>query len=426
MLTAGVVVGSATNALAQATVPTCASLVPAGSTAVNLAGSTAVQPVLQTLAKTFASANPPVNISMLYYSLGSCAGLADLLGSQAVMTNGNYIGPDGHLTSCSPPMTVGASVDLAVADVFASTCLSTGQITAAPGTGFKDFLGPIQVMTMVTRKESSQVSISADAAYTIFGFAGQTYKVMPWVDPTQMFIRSPSSGTINMIGTAIGLPAPKWLVGTMYDAQREKNSGAVLAALQSATMVDPTIGIVAADFADQFRNPAAPPDGGTAPPGIKVLAYKHTGQSCGYLPDSDATHFDKINVRQGRYAIWGPVHMTAPVDGQGNATNASVATILQYFSSVGPSPDATLTTTQKQAMIDAEADAFTVPWCAMQVQRDGEITPPKSFAPKEPCGCYYEKHKGSPVTTSCMACPNGDGDCSGATPKCRYGFCEAR
>jgi hypothetical protein len=210
----------------------------------------------------------------------------------------------------------------------------------------------------------------------------------------------------------------------MYDAQREAGSGAVLSALQTATNVNAAIGILAADFADKYRNPPAPADGGPPPPAIKILAYKHKGQSCGYLPDSDATHYDKINVRQGRYAIWGPVHMVTAVDAMGKPMNASVATILQYFASVGPSPDQTLTAAQKQAMINAEADAFTVPWCAMQVQRMGEIATPMPFAPAEPCGCYYESHKGSTVTT-CTACTM-DTQCSGSTPKCRYGFCEAK
>jgi hypothetical protein len=187
--------------------------------------------------------------------------------------------------------------------------------------------------------------------------------------------------------------------------------------------VNASIGIVAADFADANRNPAAPP-GGTAPPGIKILAYKHTGQTCGYLPDSDATHYDKINVRQGRYAIWGQVHIVTAVDTTGTATNGMVNTILQYFASVGRTPDQTLTTTQKQNMIDAEADAFTVPWCAMQVERTSEIGAPVPFAPTEPCGCYYEAHKASPVT-ACTMCAD-DTACSAPTPKCRYGFCEAR
>ena len=218
--------------------------------------------------------------------------------------------------------------------------------------------------------------------------AGQQYKVSPWADPSQMFIRGTDSGTINMIGVAIGLPPAKWLVGMQYDGQRKSSSGAVLSALQTASGVNASIGILAADFADQARMPPAPTEGGAPPPAaIKILAYKHTGQSCGYLPDSDATHYDKINVRQGRYAIWGPVHFVTPVNASGTPVNQNVKTILDYFASVGPNPDQTLTVGQKQAMIDAEAGAFTIPWCAMQVQRSDEVATPTPFQPPEPCGC---------------------------------------
>jgi ABC-type phosphate transport system substrate-binding protein len=418
-LIAGAAMVWAANAGAQdAGAPACSSY--NNGNVVYFAGSTAVRPVLQTLAKNFGTGG--INIGIVYQGTGvsSCTGLGDVLMSMKEAHAAQYINPaTGGLSDCTLTDPVaGQAIDVGVSDVFPATC--PGGLTV--GTGFKEFLGPIQVMTMVTRKESTESSISADAAYVVFGFAGQTNMVAPWTDPTQMFIRAPSSGTINMIGTAIGLPATKWLVGAMYDAQRKGGSGAVLSALQTASSVNASIGILAADFADQFRNPAAPSDGGAAPPGIKILAYKHKGQSCGYLPDSDSTHFDKINVRQGRYAIWGPVHMVAAADGSGTPTNPNVKTIMDYFASVGPNPDMTLTVVQKQAMIDAEADAYTVPWCAMQVQRSGEISAPTAFQPKEPCGCYFETHKGQTVSP-CTPCSS---NCTGSTPVCRYGFCEAR
>jgi ABC-type phosphate transport system substrate-binding protein len=401
---------------------------------VNIAGSTAVQPVLQKVASVFAGLTPP--ISIIYYKLGSCAGLNDMLSTPPVLVSGTgaYIDGAGNATTCTAPV-AGQAVDLAVADVFPATCTSVGQAPAFPATGFNDFWGPIQVMTFVVPgapTPSARTSISADAAYTVFGFAGQApYQVLTWTDPLEMYIRPASSGTINMIGTAIGLKSTKWLPGTsadggdLYGSQRLGGSGAVLSALQTAPNPDKAIGIVAADFADKYRSPQTT-DAGTTLSALKILAYKHTGQSCGYLPDSDSTHYDKINVRQGRYAIWGQVHMIAPVDTNNVPTNADVATIIQYFNSVGKAPDQTLTPMQKQTMINAEADAFTVPWCAMQVQRSSEIGTPAAFAPTEPCGCYYESHKGSMVSSYCQQCST-DPDCAdaGTNTHCRYGFCEA-
>src|SRR5258708_4147595 len=196
-LAAAVVLGACANASAQTT-PACSSF--NGGNVVYFAGSTAVQPVLQTLAKNFASASPAVNIGVVYQSVGSCQGVGDLLTPTLEKASAVYLDPaSGKTTPCTLTDAVnGQAPDIAVSDVFPATCTATNS-TPPVGTGFKEFLGPIQVMTMVTRKESTENSISADAAYTIFGFAGQQYKVAPWTDPTQMFIRKPTSGTINMI-----------------------------------------------------------------------------------------------------------------------------------------------------------------------------------------------------------------------------------
>jgi hypothetical protein len=341
--------------------------------------------------------------------VSSCVGLSDVTTSTADQTAPLYLGTDGTTeTPCTVP-TTGFKVDIGISDVFPSTCSG---ITV--GSGQKEFQGPVQVMAMVVPKNSMQSSISADAAYVVFGFAGQQYQVMPWTDPTQMFIRKPTSGTENMIGTAIGLPATKWLVQSPIEAgapQMLGGSGNVLTALQNSTSPEAAIGILAADFGDAHRDT------------IKILAYQHTGQDCGYLPDSDATHFDKINVRQGRYAIWGPVHMVTGVDGSGNPTNANAATLLNYFTGTG------LTSDQQKAMIQAEANAYTIPQCAMQVSRSAEVGGEASYQPDVPCGCYYEslKNGGMPFSSYCHAC-TADADCAdgGTYTHCRYGFCEAK
>jgi ABC-type phosphate transport system substrate-binding protein len=422
-LAAAAVLGAYGNAHAQ-TAPACSSF--NGGSVVYFDGSTAVQPALQALSQTFAGLTPPIGI--VYQSVGSCQGNIDLLTPSPQKGAAVYLDPtSGKAVACTLTDPINGQLpDIAVSDVFPATCIANiAGVPPIPASGYKEFLGPIQVMTFVTRKESLQSSISADAAYTVFGFSGQSpYQVMPWTDPTQMWVRKSTSGVINMISTAIGLAPTKWVGGdTGTNAAQHVTSGGVLAGVQNSQNADASIGILAADLADSYRNPAAP-DGGTPPPAIKILAYKHKGQSCGWLPDSDSTHFDKINVRQGRYAIWGPLHFIVPVDGTGTPTNSKVATLLKYFAAVGPNPDATLTAADKKLMIDAEANAFTIPWCAMQVQRTADSQLPTPFQPTEPCGCYYESKKASIVST-CKVC-TVDTDCSGSTPKCRYGFCEAK
>jgi len=194
---------------------------------------------------------------------------------------------------------------------------------------------------------------------------------------------------------------------------------------------------------------------------LSILAYQHTGQACGYYPGSAEGTLDELNVRQGRYAIWGPIHITAHVDGSGNPTSANgspsaVAAVLNYFIATGESPDTTplysigsfaadagadsgafgadggvtVGTAAKQAFIAAEAKpGFVVPWCAMEVLRTGEMGPEASYQSPEPCSCFYETTvQGAPVSGhQCPTCAS-DTDCTAtpSTPTCRYGFCEVQ
>lgn len=387
-LAAGTVMVTAVKAEAA----TCASY----PNPVYIGGSSAVQPLLQKIASPLSMGTTPVSI--IYISVGSCVGVSDVTTPTPDTTTPNYIDPTtGTLTACTAPVT-GTPLDIGVSDVYPSTCGVTLASTQ------KDFNGPNQVMTFLVPKASSETSISADAAYTVFGFGGATNPVAPWTDPTYFFIRKPTSGVINMLGTAIGLATTKW-----KGVQEANGSNGVLADLMGlgATMPSKSIGILATDLADANRT------------SVKILAYQHTGQSCGYLPDSSSTSFDKINVRQGRYAVWGPLHLITNVDATGKPTSAAAAALLNFFTNTGITP------AQQKLFLDAEIAAHVVPQCAMQVSRTAEIGAEASFQPTGACGCYFEASVGT-ASAGCKACPNGNGDCSGSTPVCNYGYCEAK
>ncbi len=398
-LGAGTVLALATPARAA----TCASY----PNPVYIAGSSAVQPLLQTIAGPLGQATPPVSI--IYQSVGSCVGVSDITTPTSEVATANYIDPTtGTLTACTFPAT-GIPLDIGVSDVFPATCgvtLPSGQT---------DFHGPNQVMTYVVPKGSSESSISADAAYTVFGFGGTTYTVAPWTDPAYYFIRKPTSGVINMLAGACltqGCSGGNGLATTKWKGVQEANgSNGVLADLTGlgATQPGKSIGILATDLADGNRST------------IKILAYQASGQTCGYLPDSSSTSFDKINVRQGRYGVWGPLHLIANVGAGGTPTSAAAAALISYFTGTG------ITTPQAKLVLDAEVKAHVVPQCAMQVSRATEDGPTASYQPDVPCGCYYESSVGG-ASASCKTCPNGDGDCAAtpSTPKCRYGYCEAK
>ncbi|HEY0841027.1 MAG TPA: hypothetical protein VGD74_12640 [Vulgatibacter sp.] len=372
----------------------CASL----PNPVYLAGSSASKPVLKQLAKILSAREPA--ITLVYQSTGSCAGVDAIVNSTPVTATAKYWDAEQKEVACDLPAE-GATVDIGISDVYSESC------DYVLGANQADFFGPIQVMTFVAPAAASESSISAAAAYVALGFGGENHVVPPWDNKDFFYIRADSSGTKAMIAKAIGLPVSKW-IGNV-----QSGSGDVNTAVSSSVQPDKTIGILAADYADANRDK------------LKILAYEHGDQLCGYLPDSSSTSFDKINVRDGRYAIWGPLHFMANVDaagraipGAGNPAGDAVATVARYVTHDG------LSEQDGRAMIQAEAAAYTVPVCAMRVSRTSEVGPVSPFVPDEPCGCFFESLQGA-TTTECTACTS-NADCSGATPTCRYGFCEAK
>jgi hypothetical protein len=301
----------------------------------------------------------------------------------------NYWDATGTLQTCQLDA-AGDNVDIGVSDVFSSSCAGF----STPPSTIGDFFGPNQVMNFVVPTASSQTTISAQAAYFVFGF-GMNGMVTPWTNESFIFQRGPTSGTQSMLSAAIMVPPTKWK-GVV-----ESSSGNMLTAVTGSATPEATIGIMASDVADTNRTT------------LKILAYQHVGQDCAWLPDSSSTAFDKKNVRDGHYPLWGPIHFYAKVSAPMMPSNAAVATFLGYFSGSTQPPTGV-------NMLDLEIGAHTVPACAMSVSRTSEVGPVSAAAPT--CGCYFDfKATG---TTSCMACTK-DADCTGSSKHCRNGYCEA-
>jgi hypothetical protein len=313
---------------------------------------------------------------------------------------GTYWSDAGVESPCDVDAVAGQVPDIGLSDVFPSTC--DGVTVPA---GFKDFKGPVQVMTFIAAPSSKETAISAEAAFVVFGFGGVGSTVAPWSDKNFLFQRPDTSGTRRMIGKAIGLDIGKW------HGTEKKGSGDVLSAVHNAdgTNANGSLGILAADFADTNRSGAS---------AIKVLAFQPKGETCSYFPDSTNLTLDKANVRAGKYPIWGQLHLLTKAD-TGVPNNAAAVTVVKYFTREG------LDTATKQKMIDTEVAAHTVPWCAMKVTRDGEVgvTTTTAYAPDEPCGCYFELKAGGAASSSCKSCSD---DTTCGAGKCRYGYCEAK
>jgi ABC-type phosphate transport system substrate-binding protein len=375
-----------------------ASAAPCGdlSNSVVVVGSSAIQPLVAALAQLLTVPTPgSESIRILYRGAGSCTGVQALLDPASFQpTELATWDAAGTQTTCTvePGAPLGARIG--VSDVFPATC--TALSNGLPD-NVADFHGPVQAMVLVVPRSSVEVAISAEAAYSIFGF-GSDSGVAPWIDESVIFRRNAESGTQSMIAAAIGVPAARWRgVAT-------SGTEALVQALLGVSVQRPegALGILVANAADENRAT------------LRTLAFQNFGETCAVLPDRTASSEEKENVRKGTYPIWGPLHLLSNVDANRRPTSPQVEQTIGYLlGNSAPLPGLD--------MISLEAKSHIVPQCAMRVTRSYEAGPIEPFAPSQPCGCYYEAVANG--STGCTTC-TGNHECP-ARNICSYGYCEA-
>ena len=370
--------------------PVCSTL---PGTIVYGAGGSAQQPLLAQIGTQLALASPAVSI--VYSDSGSaCAGYGDLVTPTAITGTALYWDGSGNTLSCQLDPG-GDPITFAV--MGNSPTLCNGVTSLA--TGFGQFLGPAQPVDFVVPAMSSQQSISTEAAYYVWGFGASdsAHSVAPWRTPANIFTRSTSSFVALFVGLDTGVPvATVSAHGTVETSN--SNTVTALNGLNGTSGAESGIGFVSGEVADGNRSK------------IRVLAYQHTGQSCGYWPDSTVDAFDKANVRSGQYWLWSPVHFYAAVDASGSITDPATSSFVGLF---------TGTTTQGAgvSVFAAELAAYTVPNCAMHAWRDGDLAPPYSYAPAASCECEYDiATSDTSKPSTCKTC-TADSQCS--TNHCR-------
>jgi hypothetical protein len=342
------------------------------------------------VAKLLVTSTPPTSI--VYQGQGSCTGVAAILDAIPLTGSFSYWDDIGVERTCTVAAAMPIVADIGASDVFATTCAPLpGGLPSNVG----DFLGPVQPMTFVVPKGSTEVSISGEAAYYIFGFGAES-GAEPWTLESFIFQRDALSGTQQMIAAAIGIEASRW------KGIHTTGSGDLKSRVTASTDPARTIGILSTDVAQDNRAT------------VNVLAYQHFGQTCGYYPDRDITSNEKQNVRDGHYAIWGPLHLLTVLNNLGYPRDPTVADIIGILTGTTPAP-------LGLDLIALEAQRHVVPQCAMRVKRTEEMGPLASFAPPGACGCYYDKVANG--TTTCTPCSKRT-DCPSAAPVCSYGYCE--
>jgi hypothetical protein len=331
--------------------------------------------------------------TIVYKLQGSCLAIDEIVNGSTLTSDMILTGKywDGtSLVDCDLPTDKVA--DLGFSDVFPSTC---GSFPNGLPSNVGEFFGPVEEYTFVVPKASTQKSISREAAYFVFGF-GNDSGVEPWTDSTMLFIRDANSGTQQMFGAAIGVPPDRWKGVT------ETSSGTLATELGKAASPEAAIGVLTGEVYNTYRST------------LDVLAYQDADQTCGYWPDSTETAFDKVNVRDGHYAIWGPLHLLTKLDAQGYPIDKDAGDIVAYLTGTKDPPNGF-------DLIAFLAQANLVPGCAMTVRRETELGPLQSFAPERSCGSYLDSV--ATGTSTSQACTSKV-ECPAETPTCSYGYCE--
>ena len=373
-----------------------------------LTGSSAFEPTVKAFAAKLLAETTPTSI--IYQVPGSCSGVANF--SAALTGTAHYYYLD--TTTATPTLKqdsctfgTGQMADVAISDVFYSSCANVPQ--PIPAT-LKDISGPIQAMLFVVPKANTTVQyLTAAEAADIYG-CGPNAGIAGFGEAGGIFCRDMNSGTQITIAKNIGI-APSFTMcqGT---AQGVNGTSGVIQGVEGYSNPQASIGFIGADAYD------APASGTTPAPrsGLSSLAFAAYGQTKAYYADSDAASFDRKNVRDGHYTMWGYEHLIVNVDTTGAITNPKAANFVGWIlgTKVDPSFDP----------VTLEATAGTIPVCAMKVQRTDDGGPLSYYTDPDPCGCAYEAAVTKTTPAGCAACTGtGASTCTGGMT-CHHGYCE--
>jgi hypothetical protein len=375
----------------------CAS---AGPNVIYLFGAADFAPLLRAAQPSLSANNPPYRA--VFQNASSCAGVTSVFDSTkrlmkdpAVPANGGwafYFDDNGNQVNCLLDP-AGTTIDIGVSDLYSQTCSPA----FVPGPNVAEYLGPVVPFVLSVPSTSPEQAISAEAAHMVFGLAGKApmgsglKDAAPWTDPNNYFIRN--SGAASTVLTALVADVPRTKFWGIDRLSTENLRDSLLA----STATNSSIGIVSVDYNDKNRG------------NLKGLYLQSKGQSSGYLPDSTPTTYDKLNVRDGHYPLWGYVHFFTPLGPGGVPSVAASAMVLRFR-----------VPRLEQRLLDDIIAASLIPQCAMKVARTAEVgdfTVQTGFE----CGCYFDQKTKN--KTSCQTCAISE-ECSSDRPACNYGYCE--
>lgn len=372
------------------------------------AGGSAVTATLGAVATALAKLPAQDRVTIFYWDPGACAGYNGFAekdtgsGLATAPAYFKYWDESGNLTQCEPSGT--EELSFAHMGNTPALCPAKRPLPA----GFGRFSAPIQTINVITHAKSEYDAISAEAFYFLYGFGpgAAGHAVAPWTVPEAAFGRTTNSFVHLFLASAFRVPATGFKVPQTNVLSTNQQTVQGVFSWGESTDPSQPIGYVSGSAADDGEDKGQ----------VKTLAVQFFDQTCGYLPDSSRTRKDKLNVRNGQYALFTPGQFYAKVDGGGAITNPLVSKLIRWFDGSLPAPAGL-------DIVSIIIKSGDIPLCAMRANRpDGDFNPLVSYAPPNPCNGYFEQT--ATGSTSLASCTDDTQCKASAGEKCRYGFCE--
>jgi hypothetical protein len=417
ILLIGTVTAAGAKVFAQGGIPACATL----PNPIYLEGTTAVVPVIQHLGAKLRN----INVTLLWNANGDgCTSVYHLAwqNSSQVGTVFQYYeeadpnSPNSKIVISTCNGTMGQVPDLAINDTYWTSCALSYNDLGTLGTlppSFKEFVGPVQGLVPIVAGSYLYYSdIMVEELQDLY-MCGAIGKILTFSNTSTIYdYNCIGSGMrelwVRGLGFANGAVL-HGLVGAGCNSTLDAES--MVSTVASATSPDTTIGYTSTEFYDENRDI------------IRALKVRGLNQLNAYLPDTDATSTDKINIREGRYTIQGALKLVAQVDPNepsGVPVNPGAKKVIDWMQA-NPVSDPAL-----QLPVDINqiyAQRGVVPQCAMRVTKDSDVAVFRRYRDPMPCHCSFQMlATGKTCIPGCTACTDSSTCPTGKI--CSHGYCE--
>jgi hypothetical protein len=407
----------ARTAHAQGGIPACSTL----ANPIYMKGTTAVVPLVRRLGAKLAQL--PTPHTLIWQNRAACEAIGNVtrppVPTVILNQTASYFveASNGKVAelSCNLPNT--QTFDVAISDIFASSCPQSYQdhLDLMPA-GYKEFLGPVQGLVPIVAQSYLYYSdITAEELSDIY-MCGAKGRILTFTDDRFIANYADLDGMRELMALAMGVRGAAFHAAvsqgdaftSFFVVSGQPTATEVMTAIASTINVDASIGYTSTEVYDDNRDQ------------VRALKLRGLSQKRAYLPDTDLTSRDKINIREGRYTVQSALKLVAHVDANLVPDRPGAKKLVDWLLG-NPIQDPGLQLPVD--IISIYAQSGVVPQCAMKVTKDTDNPIFRPFVPDRPCHCFFQTQAtGAQSIAGCTPCTTSATCATGQS--CSYGYCE--